>query len=221
METILTGLISTCCDEGDGRHRGRPLCNERHKAILEAATALFMERGFDGTSMDAIAKGADVSKQTVYSHFSTKDNLFSSAITHKMEDYFPQGNFVIAEGGSLEEEFTIVASQYANLLMSEDAMSVFRLLVSEAPKGSHLAEIFWEAGPTVMLGRLMAFLEKWQQKGALKIDDTEDASKFMINLLKGHSHFELSIGLIDKISEDDLKASVKSSVAIFLKLYSA
>lgn len=221
MESGLTRVLSKCCDESDGRLRGRPRCDERHKAILEAATSLFMERGFEGTSMDAIAKEAGVSKQTVYSHFSTKENLFSSAITHKMEDYFPQGNFVIAEGGSLEEELTIVASQYANLLMSKDAMSVFRLLVSEAPKGSHLAEIFWEAGPMVMLGRLVAFLKKWQKRGALKIDDSEDAAKFIINLLKGHSHFELSIGLIDKVSDEDLKASVKSSVAIFLKLYRA
>lgn len=215
----MTKLVSECCDGEHGRHRGRPFCNQRHKAILEAATSLFMERGFDGTSMDAIAKEADVSKQTVYSHFSTKDNLFSSAITHKMEDYFPQGDFVVGESASLEEELTLVAAQFTKLLMSEDAMSVFRLLVSEAPKGSHLAEIFWEAGPMVMLGRLVAFLEKWQQRGALKIDDSEDAAKFMINLLKGHAHFELSIGLINKVSDDDFKASVKSSVAIFLKLY--
>lgn len=217
----MTKLVSECCGGKHDRHRGRPLCNERHKAILEAATSLFMERGFGGTSMDAVAKEADVSKQTVYSHFSTKDNLFSSAITHKMEDYFPQGNFVIAEGGSIEEELTIVASQYANLLMSEDAMSVFRLLVSEAPKGSHLADIFWEAGPTVMLGRLVAFLQKWQERGALKIDNFEKAAIFIIHLLKGHYHYELSIGLIDHVSPEDLQASVRDSVAIFLKLYRA
>ena len=217
----MTKLVSECCGENHRRHRGRPLCNDRHEAILRAATSLFMERGFGGTSMDAVAKEADVSKQTVYSHFSTKDNLFSSSITHKMEDYFPQGDFVVGEDASLEEELTLVATQFAKLLMSDDAMSVFRLLVSEAPKGSHLAEIFWQAGPMVMLGRLVTFLEKWQERGALKIDNIEEAAKFIINLLKGHSHFELSIGLIDKVSDDDLKASVKSSVAVFLKLYRA
>lgn len=217
----MTRVFSKYCDENDGRHRGRPRCDERHKAILEAATFLFMERGFEGTSMDAIAKQAGVSKQTVYSHFSTKDNLFSSAITHKMEDYFPQGDFIIEGSASLEEELTIVASQYANLLMSEDAMSVFRLLVSEAPKGPHLAEIFWEAGPTVMLGRLIAFLNTWQERGALKIDNLEKAAIFMIHLLKGHYHYELSIGLIDHVSPEDLQASVKESVATFLKLYQA
>ena len=179
-----------------------------------------MERGFEGTSMDAVAKEAGVSKQTVYSHFSTKENLFSSSITHKLEDYFPDGDLSIAEGMSLEEELSVVSTQFAALLMSDDAISVFRLLVNEAPKGSHLAEIFWDAGPRVMLGRLVAFLDKWIQRGALSIEDVDEAAKLMINLLKGHLHFERSIGLINEVRQEDLRKSVKVSVTNFLKLYS-
>lgn len=215
----MTKFFGKLCDDKNGSHRGRPRCNERHESILKAATELFMERGFAGTSMDAVAKQAGVSKQTVYSHFDKKENLFSASITHKMADYFPEGDFVALAERSLEEELTIIATQYANLLMSEDAMCVFRLLVSEAPKGPHLAEIFWEAGPKVMLGRLMGFLDMWQKRGALKIDNIEEAAKLMVHLLKGHSHFELSIGLIDKVGDEDLMASVKGSVANFLKLY--
>lgn len=214
-------FFGKCCDENNSPHRGRPRCNERHESILKAATNLFMERGFDGTSMDAVAKEAGVSKQTVYSHFSKKENLFSSSITHKMEDYFPDSRLIIESGLSLEEELTIVATQFAALLMSDDAMCVFRLLVNEASKGPHLAEIFWEAGPAVMLARLVNFLNAWQKKGALKIDDTEEAAKLMINLLKGLLHFELSIGLIEKVSDEELRVSVKSSVEVFLKLYRA
>lgn len=214
-------FFGKCCDENNSPHRGRPRCNERHESILKAATNLFMERGFDGTSMDAVSKEAGVSKQTVYSHFSKKENLFSASITHKIEDYFPDSRLIIESGLSLEEELTIVATQFAALLMSDDAMCVFRLLVNEASKGPHLAEIFWEAGPAVMLARLVNFLNAWQKKGALKIDDTEEAAKLMINLLKGHLHFELSIGLREKVSDEELRASVKDSVEVFLKLYRA
>ena len=171
--------------------------------------------------MDAVAKTAGVSKQTVYSHFSTKENLFSSAITFKMEDYFPSDDLAIEGDMPLEEELACVASRFVALLMSDDAMNVFRLLVNEAPKGPQLAEIFWEAGPKVMLSRLCAFLAKWEKRGALKVDDLEEAAKLMINLLKGHLHFELSIGLIDHVSDADLQAAVTSSVTNFLKIYRA
>ena len=59
---------------------GRPKDLEKRAAILAAAKQLFPEQGFDGTSMDAIATAAGVSKLTVYSHFTDKEGLFVEAI---------------------------------------------------------------------------------------------------------------------------------------------
>ncbi|HET6586161.1 MAG TPA: helix-turn-helix domain-containing protein, partial [Oleiagrimonas sp.] len=49
---------------------------EKRAAILAASIDLFTRQGFEGTSMDAVATAAGVSKLTVYSHFGDKDNLF-------------------------------------------------------------------------------------------------------------------------------------------------
>ena len=51
----------------------------KRQGILEAATRLFTEQGYDGTSVDDIAAEAGVSKQTVYSHFGNKEKLFGAA----------------------------------------------------------------------------------------------------------------------------------------------
>ena len=59
---------------------GRPMDPEKRAAVLEAAKALFLARGYDGTSMDAVAQAAGVSKLTVYSHFQDKDTLFVEAV---------------------------------------------------------------------------------------------------------------------------------------------
>jgi len=61
----------------------------KHKAIVDAATALFLSKGYQGTSVDEIAALAKVGKQTVYHHFADKQNLFSEIIL---------GNIAIAEG---------------------------------------------------------------------------------------------------------------------------
>ena len=53
--------------------RGRPKDPAKRAAILDAAEKLFLSQGFTGTSMDAVAKEAGVSKLTVYSHFSDKE----------------------------------------------------------------------------------------------------------------------------------------------------
>ena len=51
------------------------------RAILDAATAVFLRNGYLGTSMDEIAALARVSKQTVYKHFADKESLFTAIVT--------------------------------------------------------------------------------------------------------------------------------------------
>lgn len=53
---------------------------EKRRAILDAAEALFLEAGFAAANMDEIARGAGVSKQTIYAHFGTKDDLFAAVV---------------------------------------------------------------------------------------------------------------------------------------------
>ena len=55
---------------------GRPTGGRRDARLLDIATTLFMERGFDGTFIDAVAEAAGVSKPTVYAHYQDKRNLF-------------------------------------------------------------------------------------------------------------------------------------------------
>jgi TetR/AcrR family transcriptional regulator, mexJK operon transcriptional repressor len=49
----------------------------KRRAIMEAATTVFLGKGYLGTSMDEIAALAAVSKQTVYKHFADKEGLFT------------------------------------------------------------------------------------------------------------------------------------------------
>lgn len=76
-------------DNDDRPSRGRPRDAEKNNAIVEAASLLFLEQGFDGTSMDEVAKRAGVSKQTVYSHFSGKEQLFSHVIKVTIRNIIP------------------------------------------------------------------------------------------------------------------------------------
>lgn len=188
-------------------------------AIIDAASMLFLENGFDGTSMDEVAKRAGVSKQTVYSHFSSKEQLFAESIHITIEKYFPEQAVQEVRTHTLEADLTAVATRFARLLMSEDAMAMHRVLVSAAPRGPELAQIFWDAGPAEMIAKLSAFLKTWVDRGELEIDELEVAGAHLISLLKGKYHFEMSIGLVDKIGDADFEAHVAEAVRCFLKLY--
>ena len=61
----------------------------KRRAIVEAATTLFLENGYRGTSMEQIATVARVSKQTVYRHFSDKEALFNAIVTATVNEATP------------------------------------------------------------------------------------------------------------------------------------
>ena len=67
--------------------RGRSKSEEKREKMLEAASELFLLQGFDNVSMAAVADKANVSKQTVYSHFGSKDKLFCAALEAKCEKF--------------------------------------------------------------------------------------------------------------------------------------
>jgi len=201
--------------------RGRPRDASKNSAIVNAASRLFMEKGFDGTSMDGVAKRAGVSKQTVYSHFSSKELLFSESIHAAIAKYYPDLVLSKIEKHSFETDLRAVCENYARLLMSEDAMAMYRVLVAAAAKGPGLAKIFWESGPKDMQQKMQDFLQIWVERGELKINDTEKASSRLITLLKGKAHFQQAIGLIASVSEEQLQANVDEAVEAFLRLYRA
>src|SRR5437763_3587360 len=63
-----------------------PRSARKRQAILDAATTVFLKKGYLGTSMDEIAALAGVSKQTVYKHFADKERLFSEVVTSTVND---------------------------------------------------------------------------------------------------------------------------------------
>lgn len=199
--------------------RGRPRDVEKNSAIIEAASELFLELGFDGTSMDGVAKHAGVSKQTVYSHFSSKEQLFGDAIHAAIAVYYPDRALASVENHTLEADLRAVCYRLATLLMSDRAIAMFRLLVAAAAKGPELGEIFWRSGPADIQKQLAEFLQTWVEKGALKIDDPEKAGQQLVALFKEPAHFKISIGIQPMLTAEEIDACVDDAVASFLKLY--
>jgi len=215
----VTSLDAIAEQQSEKVTRGRPRDESKNIAIIDAASRLFLERGFDGTSMDEVAKRAGVSKQTVYSHFSSKELLFSEAIHVTIEKYYPETATRNVKDHSLETDLRAVCENYARLLSGDDAIAMFRLLVTAAGKTQKLAELFYEAGPRAMKAKLAEFLQHWVDNGDLIINDMDRACNRLITLVKGHFHFVRSIGLVDTISEEDLQKDVDDAVEAFLRIY--
>lgn len=196
---------------------GRPKDLAKRAAILEAGKRLFLESGFERTSMDAIAAAAGVSKITVYSHFQDKDTLFRAVCKGVCEQQMPHEMFVLDRAAPLRQQLMQIGRAFFGLVMSPESIALNRLMTAQQePK---LAQLFWEEGPKRMKSEFMEFLAAEVAEGALAIDDTYRAAGHFFCLLKGEPFFRVSCGLPFAPVKGEVDEHVASVVELFLRAY--
>lgn len=199
---------------------GRPKSEEKHNAILLAATCLFLRLGLQGTSMDAVAREAGVSKQTVYSHFGSKEELFRSCIKAKVASYgFDEDRLPV--GADRREAVFLLAKSFMDLIFDPEVVAMHRVVAGEAPSHPQVASLFFESGPAAVKRAVGQCLERMVDGGELKIPNVEYASWLLPNMALGAFHVRLQFGLIDRVPENDLNAHLQQVVDDFLRLYGA
>ena len=198
---------------------GRPKDMEKRAAILEAAKSLFVKQGFEGTSMDAIAAMAGVSKLTVYSHFRDKETLFAEAVRSKCESLMPEELFRSDLKGPLSRQLLAIARAFFNLVTSEDALAIHRTIIANAANAPKLAGLFWEEGPARVQAGLENFLRSEVEAGKLDIADLHRAASQFFCLLKGECHARMECGLQPAPCAREIDAHLNATVDFFLRAY--
>ena len=146
----------------------------KRRAILDAATEVFLKGGYMGTNMDEIAALSAVSKQTVYKHFSSKESLFIEIVTRMTDAASERVHNNIPE---LSEDGTVVAflEMYAYRLLSvvltPRLMQLRRLVIGEASRFPEQAKIVYERGPHRAKWVTAKTLVGLAARGLLVIDD--------------------------------------------------
>ncbi|MGD9163559.1 MAG: TetR/AcrR family transcriptional regulator [Chromatiales bacterium] len=201
---------------------GRPKSEAKAKAVMYAAAKLFLARGFQGTSMDAVAKGAGVSKQTVYSHYENKEELFKAVITTKVASYgFDEATVV--KDDDLRNALLTVARRFVDLLFDPEVIAMHRVVIGEATSQPRIASLFFESGPMRTKAAVCAFLQRQVAKGRLCIPAEQvlyAASQLLFTAI-GVYQMQLMLGLIESVDETELGPHLERVVDDFLTLYRA
>ena len=183
--------------------------------VLRAATAAFLTEGYR-SSVDRIARRAGVAKQTVYSHFPSKDELFRQ-VTRELTNRV----LVQLESGQddLRASLLRFAVAYRSRALSREGIAVFRTLLSEIPRFRSLARAVYEGGTGVTARALAAHLKKAMDAGRLRKEDPQFAAELFMGMLVGVDRIKRLYG-VARFVEDDMRRSARI-VDCFLRIYSA
>lgn len=190
----------------------------KRQQILEAAVSLFTEQGYAATSMDFIAKNADVSKQTIYSHFGSKDELFSASVEYKCESL----QILDLSLHDLSDPQTILfklAQNFTDFITSKEACAVHKICVFESTTYPQVSEMFYKAGPLRVTHEVTLLMAKLHQQKILDIENPKQAALQFLNMMKGELWTQTEFNIKDRISSEEVEKYLRDSVAFFIRGY--
>lgn len=201
----------------DTKRPGRPKSEEKADAIREAAACLFMTEGMGKTSMDAIAQAAGVSKQTVYSHFKSKDDLFRACIVSKVQMYgLDESQFDAS--APLDEGLRRVGVQFLTLLSDPEVVQMFRLMIAEATTFPRVAQTFHETGPRATTDYVTTIFAHYLGCDR-ESPAAAQATREFLSLVKGDFLIERLLGTRAPISDDEVREHVNRCIELIKAVY--
>ncbi|NKF50180.1 TetR/AcrR family transcriptional regulator [Shewanella sp. WXL01] len=193
---------------------------QKRQQILTSAIELFCNQGFVHTSMDEVAKLAGVSKQTVYSHFGSKDILFASAIESKCVVHQLTGD-LLEDPAQPELALKTFAKHFGEMIISEEALTVYKACVSQADTHPDTSKLYYEAGPLHVFELLETYFAKVNELGRYHFDKPRDCAVRFCLMLFGEQRVALELGL--NFEEDMLlrQQYLQDCADMFLRAYRA
>jgi len=199
---------------------GRNDGGAKRRQIMEGARQVFLSGGFDGASMNDVARAAGVSKGTLYAYFNSKDELFEAIIRGEYAQA-AERLCTFKREGDVREMLTDFGVRLVGRMAEPSTLALARVVLAAVEKFPNIGRAFYESGPLYGATRLADELSKLERAGALRVPDPERAAWQFLDLCQSYVYKRLLFGMVESVSREDIEAAVKAGVDVFLKAYGA
>ena len=187
--------------------------------VLEGARSVFLRDGFEGASVDDIARAAGVSKATLYSYFPDKRLLFLEVARAECCRQTDETEALICTATTVREVLTIAATRLVGFFLAEFSIRVFRICAAESDRFPEIGRAFFENGPAEVRTRLVTYLTYAESHGDLAITDKPLAADQFMELCKADLFPKAMFGVGGPATEADKARVSNAAVDMFLARY--
>lgn len=193
----------------------------KQRAIVKAASAVFLAEGFERASLDQIAQRAGVSKQTIYSHFADKQDLFKAICTELTEKLTIPLSSAGQTGVSLEDLLTRLGEDVLAMMCEPASLELHRLLLNAVARFPELGETAYQAGANRMLDDLSQLLLQRSRVGEAGLAPLEPArarrlAEQFIGMIAGFHQRRALLG-VTPMSEPERRLYSRECVELILR----
>ncbi|KAA0106094.1 TetR/AcrR family transcriptional regulator [Mycolicibacterium sp. P1-5] len=198
---------------------------QKRRAILSTAQSLFLTNGYRGTSVDQIAAGAGVSKQTVYKHFGDKHELLVAIVNETLGDTMTpilDRIAALADTADIDTDLANLARDYISAVLQDPVVQLRRLVIGEANRVPELAQVYYEQAQGRSLNAFTEAFARLNDRRLLAIDDPALAAEHFAFLVIGRCVDQaLFLGAENVRADVDVVALAEQGLGVFLSAYRA
>ncbi len=168
--------------------------SEKQQEILDVASAWFLSHGFQGASINVMAREAGISKETIYRYYGSKEELFEAVIARELAEYQRRLQLLDTQPDSLslEAALTLAAETILTVVGSERTRALRRLVFREAEKSPEIGEYYYEIGPRTAYRHLESIFRKHPEGAILK---AQRLAQIFVALVLHHEMLQLECGV--------------------------
>ena len=185
--------------------------------ILAAAREEFLQNGYAGTSMDAVARRARASKTTLYTRFPSKEALFAATIAAECKS----SGLMVApadfDSMAVDEALRLIGGRLVAVLATPAALRIEQVVNGEAARFPEVAQTFLREGPDKVRAVIAAYLTRAAQRGLIATEDADFAAGQLLAGLHEPLHCRLMTGLCPMPAQEEQELFVAKVVKLFLE----
>lgn len=188
---------------------------QRHEELLNVALDIFLERGFEQTTMEEIAIQVGMSKRTVYARYEDKGALFKAAVRRAIERYtVPREALEAVATDDLEETLSAIARLRIANVAKPVATKLQRILSAQSYRFPELFNAAFEegAGPTIKF--LRDLFVRYSKQGKINVTEPQRAATAFLSLVVGGPARIIVSG--NKLDQAEIEKHIHFAVDLFL-----
>jgi TetR/AcrR family transcriptional regulator, mexJK operon transcriptional repressor len=191
----------------------------KYDDVLAGARDVFLTQGFEGASVDDIARAAGVSKATLYSYFPDKRLMFLEVAKAECCRQVVGAEDKISPHIKLDEALMIAAITLVEFFTSDFYLRMYRVVVAESERFPELGREFYQTGPLLGRNRIVDYLKEAEARGEVTIADKELAADMFTELCRADLFTQMLFGIKTKATQAEKDRIIHAAVAMFKARY--
>lgn len=190
----------------------------RRQAIIEGAAEVFLEQGYDATSMAEIASRIGLTKPTLYGYFPSKEELFEMVMKKLAIDLLASSFDRLDPGKDIDITLQEFGEHFLASMLQPSLVTLRGIIITEGRR-SGLGQLLYDKGLARQIDKLADYLRQEMVAGRLLEAGPATAAAHLLGMLESEYQRHLLGASSEQPSRDQIAQSVRDAVAVFLRGY--